>query len=99
MSFCPLPDELEWSDYNEPWVEADSSRWKLMCGRWISTRLHNEMDVKEGHAHYRCDICNDTGYNRKTCSNQKCMHDNIIICKIWYDMIYCYIFFKHIKLI
>uniref|UniRef100_A0A2K1WVT4 Uncharacterized protein n=1 Tax=Populus trichocarpa TaxID=3694 RepID=A0A2K1WVT4_POPTR len=36
----------------------------------MSTHLHNEMDAREGHAHYRCSIYNDTSHNRKTCHNR-----------------------------
>jgi len=70
MSFHPLPDELEWTNYTRPQVEAYSSRWKFGYGQWMLTRLHNEMDARESHAPYRCDICNNTSHNRKTCSNQ-----------------------------
>jgi len=74
ISFCPLPNELEWSDYTGPLVEVDLSRWKFGRIRQMSTCLHNEMDAREGHAHYRRDICNEIGQNRKTCSNrQVCM--------------------------
>jgi hypothetical protein len=45
MSFCPLLDKLEWSDYNRLWVEADSSRWK--------PRHSRQMNANEVYAHYR----------------------------------------------
>jgi hypothetical protein len=32
MSFHPLPDELEWTNYTRPQVEAYSSRWKFGYG-------------------------------------------------------------------
>jgi hypothetical protein len=74
MSFYPLPNELEWSDYTGPLVEVDLSRWKFRCIRQMSTCLHNEMNAREGHAHYRRDICNEICHNRKTCPNwQVCM--------------------------
>ena len=31
MSFHPLPDELELTNYTRPQVEAYSSRWKFGC--------------------------------------------------------------------
>lgn len=66
MSFHPLPDNLECTRLQ---VEANSSRWKFGHGQWMSTRLNNEMDAREGHAYYKCGICNDTSHNRKTCPN------------------------------
>jgi len=65
MSFHTLPDELERIDYIGSRVEADSSRWKIDCSQRMSTYLHNEMDAREGYAHYRYDICNDTGIIEK----------------------------------
>jgi hypothetical protein len=97
MSFCTLPDELEWSNYTGSRVEANLCRWKFRCGQRMSTRLHNEMDGREDHTHYRCDICNDISHNWKTCHNRQCKYDNTIVCKLC--MIYYYILVKHIKLI
>lgn len=48
----------------------------------MSTRLHNGMDARKYHVQYRYGICNDMGYNRKTCPNIHCMYGNTIICKI-----------------
>ena len=73
--FYSLPDELEWSNYTRPRVEADSSRWKFRRGRWMSTRLYNKMNEREGYAHYRYGVCNDTSHNRKICHNQQRMYD------------------------
>jgi hypothetical protein len=60
MPLCPLLDELQWTNYIGPRVEANSSRWKLKHSQRMSTCLHNEMNAREGHAHYRCGIYNDT---------------------------------------
>jgi hypothetical protein len=79
MSFRTLPDELEWTDYNGPQVKADLSRWKLGRDRRMSTRLQNKMSAREGYAHYRYVISNDTWHNRKICRNRQCMYNNIII--------------------
>jgi hypothetical protein len=85
MSFHPLLEKLERIDYIGSWVEADSSRWKLGCSRWMSTC--NEMDAREGYAHYRYDICNDTGHNRKSCSNWQHMYNNLLShVMIYYDI-------------
>jgi hypothetical protein len=89
-SFRPLPNKLEWTNYTGPRVEADSSRWKLGRGWWMSTDLHNEMDAREGHAHYRCGICNDTGYNKKKCHNRQRIYNN----SLDYVMIYYDIFLR-----
>ena len=53
MPFCVLLDKLERIDCIGPRVEVYLSRWKLGCSRRMSTRLHNKIDAKEGHAHYR----------------------------------------------
>jgi len=78
MSLRSLPDELEWIDCTGSRVQADSSRWKLGHGRWISTCLHNKMDAREGYVHYRCDICNDIGHNRKIYPNRQRMYNNFL---------------------
>jgi hypothetical protein len=53
----------------------------------MSTHLHNEMDTREGHAHYRCGICNDTRYNKKKCHNRQCINNNLLdYFMIYYDI-------------
>jgi hypothetical protein len=53
----------------------------------MSTHLHNEMDAREGHAHYRYGICNDTGYNKKTCHNRQRIYNNLLdYVMIYYDI-------------
>jgi hypothetical protein len=54
MSFHQLSDKLEWSDYTRPQVEANLSRYKFRCGRWMCTRLHNEIDEREDYAYIIC---------------------------------------------
>ena len=61
----------------------------------MSIRLHNEMDAIEGHAHYRCDIYNEIGHNRKKSLNRQSMYDKTIVCKIYiiiFIMLWCIIF-------
>lgn len=70
MSFCPLLNKLEWSDYISPRVDANSTRWKFKCGWWISTRLHNEMEAREDCGYHKCGICNNTSHNRETCHSR-----------------------------
>jgi hypothetical protein len=70
MSFRPLLNELEWTDYTGPQVEGDSSRWKLGRDQRMSTRLQNKMGARECHAHYRYVISNATWHNRKICPNR-----------------------------
>jgi len=88
MPLCPLlSDELQWTDYIGPRVEANSSRWKLKYIQRTSTYLHNEMNVREGHADYRCRICNDIGHNRKIYPNRQRMYNNLLgHVMIYYDM-------------
>ena len=80
MSFYLLLDQLEWNDYTGSWVEAHLSKWKLRHGQRMSTCLHNKMDAKDGHAHYRYDICKETCHNKKTYSIWQRMHDKTNIC-------------------
>jgi hypothetical protein len=53
----------------------------------MSIYLHNEMNAREGHAHYRCGICNDTGHNRKIYPNRQRMYNNLLgHVMIYHDM-------------
>jgi hypothetical protein len=56
------------------------------------------MGAKEGHAHYRCGIYNDTCHDKKkkACLNRQRMYDNTIVWQI-FGQIYYDIFAKHIK--
>jgi len=69
MLLCQLLDELKWTDYIRPRVEANSSRWKLKRSQRMSTCLHNEMNAREDHTYYRYEICNDIEHNRKIYPN------------------------------
>jgi hypothetical protein len=90
MPFHPLLDELEWTNYTRPRVKTDLYRWEYGYGWQMSTHLHNEMDAREGHTHYRYGICNDICHNKKTCSNQQSMYDNTIVYKIYIIYLSCY---------
>jgi hypothetical protein len=93
MWFHQLLDKLEWSDYSRPLIEVDSSKYKFKCGRWMSSRLHNEIDAREDHAYYMCHLQWLTIIGKHVLINNICMTKQIFV------MIYYYIFVKHIKLI
>ena len=48
--FQLIPDASEWSEYTGPMVYGCPTRWRIEKGRKRSTRLHNEMDAREGHS-------------------------------------------------
>ena len=39
-------------------------------GRPKSTRLYNEMDVREGKTSVTCGLCKQSGHNRRSCPNK-----------------------------
>ena len=43
---------------------------RMGSGRSKSTRLHNEMDVREGKTTITCGLCKQLGHNRRSCKNR-----------------------------
>ena len=43
-------------------------RTSLECPK--STRLHNEMDVREGKTNITCGLSKQPGHNRRSCQNR-----------------------------
>ena len=43
---------------------------RVSGGRPKSTRLHNEMDVREGKNSVTCGLCKQSGHNRRSCPNK-----------------------------
>ena len=35
-----------------------------------STRLHNEMDIREGKTKIKCGLCKQQGHNRRSCKSR-----------------------------
>ena len=43
---------------------------RIGSGHPKSTRLHNEMDVREGKTTITCGLCKQPGHNRRSCKNR-----------------------------
>ena len=71
--FRPIPDISRWSEYTGPMVYGCPTRWRIEKGRKRSTRLHNEIDTREGQSQNKCGMCGQKGHNRKMCQNGQCM--------------------------
>ena len=67
--FHLIYDEEEWPLYDGPTIVALESMKRMGSGRPKSTRLHNEMDVREGKTTITCGLCKQLGHNRRSCKN------------------------------
>ena len=68
--FHPIFNEDEWSIYDSPTIGPPESMQHMGSGRPKSTRLHNEMDVREGITSITCGLCKQLGHNRRSCKNR-----------------------------
>ncbi|RVX23680.1 hypothetical protein CK203_000755 [Vitis vinifera] len=68
--FNPIHNEYEWPPYVGPVIVPADSMKRLSGGRPKSTRLHNEMDVREGKTSVTCGLCKQSGHNRRSCPNK-----------------------------
>ena len=68
--FHPIYDEEEWPLYDGPTIIAPESMKRMGSGRPKSTRLHNEMDDREGKTTITCGLCKQLGHNRRSCKNR-----------------------------
>ena len=68
--FNPIFNEDEWSLYNGPTIVPLESMKCIGSGRPKSTRLHNEMDVREGKTTITCGLCKQSGHNRRSFKNR-----------------------------
>ena len=55
--FHPIFNEDEWSLYDGLTIGPPKSMQRMGSGRPKSTRLHNEMDVREGKTSITCGLC------------------------------------------
>ena len=55
--FYPIFNENEWPLYDGPTIVAPESMKRQVSGCLKSTRLHNEMDVREGKTTIKCGLC------------------------------------------
>ena len=68
--FHPIFNEDEWPIYDGPTIGPPESMQHMGSGRLKSTRLHNEMDVREGITSITCGLCKQLGRNRRYCKNR-----------------------------
>ncbi|RVX08331.1 hypothetical protein CK203_017615 [Vitis vinifera] len=68
--FNPIHNEYEWPPYVGPVIVPADSMKRVSGGRPKSTRLHNEMDVREGKTSVTCGLCKQSGHNRRSCPNK-----------------------------
>ena len=68
--FHPIFNEDEWPFYDGPTIIPPESMKRIGSGRPKSTRLHNEMDVREGKTTITCGLCKQPGHNRRFCKNR-----------------------------
>lgn len=66
-TFRPIPDPAYWPACQRPTLLPDPTMRRSAKGRPRSTRLHNEMDVREGRGTVRCGKCREPGHNRRHC--------------------------------
>ena len=68
--FHPIFNEDEWPFYDGPTIIPPESMKRIGSGRPKSTRLHNEIDVREGKTTITCGLCKQPGHNRRSCKNR-----------------------------
>ena len=68
--FHPIFNEDEWPLYDGPTIVPPESMKYMDSGHPKSTRLHNEMDVREGKTTITCGLCKQLGHNRRSCKNR-----------------------------
>ena len=68
--FLSIFNEDELPLYGGPTIVPLDSMQRTGSGRPRSTRLHNEMDVREGKTPITCGLCKYMGHNRRSCRNR-----------------------------
>ena len=68
--FHPIFNEDEWPLYDDPMIVPLESMKCIVSGRPKSTRLHNEMNVREGKTIITCGLCKQPGHNWRSCKNR-----------------------------
>ena len=67
--FHPIFNVYEWPPYDGPIIMPSESMKRASSGRPKSSRLHNEMNVREGKTSITCGLCKQSGHNRHSCQN------------------------------
>ena len=68
--FHPIYDEEEWTLYDGPTIVAPELMKRMGSGSPKSTRLHNEMDVREEKTTITCGLYKQLGHNWRSCKNR-----------------------------
>ena len=68
--FHPIFNEDEWPLYDGTMIVPHESMKRIVSRRPKSTRLHNEMDVREGKTTITYGLCKQPGHNRRSCNNR-----------------------------
>ena len=68
--FHSIFNEDEWPLYDGPTIVPPKSMKRIGSGRPKSTRLNNEMDIREGKTTITCGSCKQPGHNRWSCKNR-----------------------------
>ena len=63
-------NEDECSLYDDPMIVPYDPMKRIGSGRPKSTRLHNEINVREGKTTITCGLCKQLGHNRRSCDNR-----------------------------
>ena len=60
----------EWPTYDGPTIVPYESMKRIGSGRLKSTRLHNEMDIREEKTIIKFGLCRQPSHNRRSCKNR-----------------------------
>lgn len=77
----PLGDISLWPECGVTWV-PDPNRERVCKGRPVSTRIHNDMDMRYGQegaverTQNHCGKCGELGHNRLTCDRRRTTREN-----------------------
>ena len=68
--FHSIFNEDESPLYDSPTIVLPKSMKRMGNGHPRSTRLHNEMDIREGKTTITSGLCKQLGHNRRSCKNR-----------------------------
>ncbi|XP_057969477.1 uncharacterized protein LOC131158629 [Malania oleifera] len=75
MDFIPILHEQYWKDLIAPKLYGNRNLLRQKgCPK--SSRLRNEMDVREGSRRMRCGFCHEEAHNHNRCPRRTGGHDN-----------------------
>ena len=65
--FQPIPHEEYWPQQNEHGIIIPDANRLRQKGRPRSTRIRNDMDIREAGNKRKCTICKEEGHDRQSC--------------------------------